>query len=405
MSLPKTICMLPWISIETSPIGTARPCCLAREEITNSDGVKYDLNKDNLETIYHSEYMQNLRRQFRAGERPATCKLCWDEEDAGRASKRINSRIRLKELYTQVDWENDDPDQLWFLDLKLGNICNLKCRICGSWSSSKWAAEELDYMPAGSDKKQHIAYKWLKQGAWPRNSDTNFWDNLKTLLPNIKYLEFTGGEPWLIREHFELLQYAVDRGYSKNIDIHYNTNATQMPGEAESAIWRAFGRVDIAFSIDNVGSRFEYERYGAKWNLANEIIDYVHQSRTSMPNITTQLCFTINVQNVYYLDELLAWADTKPFGSIYFNMMHSPDHMSIQYMTAEAQEVVLNKLKTTVWTKNTYQREIDNVIKFIEQGSGSNGKEFLEKMQRTDAYRKQNFKNTHPEIARAMGYE
>ena len=397
--------MLPWISIETSPIGTARPCCLAREEITNSDGVKYDLNKDNLETIYHSEYMQNLRRQFRAGERPATCKLCWDEEDAGRASKRINSRIRLKELYTQVDWENDDPDQLWFLDLKLGNICNLKCRICGSWSSSKWAAEELDYMPAGSDKKQHIAYKWLKQGAWPRNSDTNFWDNLKTLLPNIKYLEFTGGEPWLIREHFELLQYAVDRGYSKNIDIHYNTNATQMPGEAESAIWRAFGRVDIAFSIDNVGSRFEYERYGAKWNLANEIIDYVHQSRTSMPNITTQLCFTINVQNVYYLDELLAWADTKPFGSIYFNMMHSPDHMSIQYMTAEAQEVVLNKLKTTVWTKNTYQREIDNVIKFIEQGSGSNGKEFLEKMQRTDAYRKQNFKNTHPEIARAMGYE
>jgi MoaA/NifB/PqqE/SkfB family radical SAM enzyme len=260
-------------------------------------------------------------------------------------------------------------------------------------------------MPKGFDKKQHIAYQWLKQGAWPRNPDTNFWDNLKTLLPNIKYLEFTGGEPWLIREHFELLQYAVDRGYSKNIDIHYNTNATQMPGEAESAIWRAFGRVDIAFSIDNVGDRFEYERYGAKWNLANEIIDYVHQSRTSMPNITTQLCFTINVQNVYYLDELLAWADTKPFGSIYFNMMHSPDHMSIQYMTAEAQEVVLNKLKTTVWTKNMYQREIDNVINFIEQGSGSDGKEFLEKMQRTDAYRKQNFKNTHPEIARAMGYE
>ena len=397
--------MLPWISIETSPIGTARPCCLAREEITNNNGEKFDLNKDNLETIYKSDYMKNLRIQFRSGEKPATCKLCWDEEDAGRTSKRINSRIRLKELYSQVDWANDNPDQLWFLDLKLGNICNLKCRICGSWSSSKWAAEELDYMPKDFDKKQHIAYQWLKQGAWPRNKDTNFWDNLKSLLPNIRYLEFTGGEPWLIKEHFDLLKYAFDQGYSKNIDIHYNTNATQMPGEFDSIIWQEFGRVDIAFSIDNVGARFEYERYGAKWELANQIIDYVHTIQATMPNITTQLCFTINVQNVFYLDELLAWADTKSFGSVYFNMMHSPDHMSIQRMTPQAQELVLNKLKTCFWKNKNYLREIDNVIKFIQQGTGSDGREFLEKMQRTDLYRKQNFKDTHPEIAEAMGYE
>ena len=124
-----------------------------------------------------------------------------------------------------------------------------------------------------------------------------------------------------------------------------------------------------------------------------------------MPNITTQLCFTINIQNVYYLDELLAWADTKNFGSVYFNMLHSPDHMSVQRMTPQSQELILNKLKTVFWTKNTYQCEIDNVIKFIQQGTGSDGQEFLEKMHRTDIYRKQNFKDTHPEIAAAMGYE
>ena len=405
MTLPDTICMLPWISIETSPIGTARPCCLAREEIVDNNGNKFDLNKDNLETIYHSEYMQNLRRQFRSGDRPATCKLCWDEEAAGRTSKRIHSQVRLKELYQQVDWSNDNPNQLWFLDLKLGNICNLKCRICGSWSSSKWAAEELEYMPKGFDKQQHIAYQWLKQGAWPRNRDTNFWENLKQLLPNIRYLEFTGGEPWLIQEHFDLLEYAVEQGYSKNIDIHYNTNATQMPDGFDTSVWKKFGRVDIAFSIDNIGARFEYERYGANWKFANDVIDYVHYSQQSVPNITTQLCFTINIQNVYYLEELLAWADTKTFGSIYFNMLHSPDHMSVQRMTPQAQELVLDKLKTTFWSTNQYQQEIDNVIKFIQQGTGSDGKEFLEKMQRADVYRKQNFKDTHPEIAIAMGYE
>ena len=128
--------MLPWISIETSPMGTTRPCCLALEEIVDSAGNKFNLNSTNLETVYHSEYMQDLRRKFRRGDKPETCSRCWSEEDAGRDSKRINSQIRLKELYSKVDWENDNPDQLWFVDLKLGNICNLKCRICGSFSGA-----------------------------------------------------------------------------------------------------------------------------------------------------------------------------------------------------------------------------------------------------------------------------
>jgi MoaA/NifB/PqqE/SkfB family radical SAM enzyme len=405
MALPETICMLPWVSIEASPMGTARPCCLAHEEITDDSGNKFSLRDTTLQTIYRSDYMQSLRQQFRRGEKPATCNRCWEEEAAGRDSKRIHSRVRLKELYQQVDWNNDTPDQLWFIDLKLGNICNLKCRICGSWSSSKWATEEMAYLPAGVDKKSHIAYTWLKAGSWPEESP-DFWANLKALLPNIKYFEFTGGEPWLIDEHWDLLRYAVQTGDSNHIDIHYNTNATVDPYSSDkSAVWDHFGRVDIAFSIDNIGDRFEYERYGANWQVANKIIDSTHFVKSvDAPNITTQLCFTINIQNVYYLDELLAWADTKGFGSIYFNMLHSPNHMSIQYMTPVARELVLNKLKTTFWKLDKHQQEIDNIIRFIENGPGSDGVEFLRQMKRTDEYRKQNFIDTHPEIAKAMGY-
>lgn len=403
--LPKTICMLPWISIETSPMGTSRPCCLAQEEIKDDSGQIYSLRNTTLQTIYNSTYMQSLRKQFRNGEKPATCNRCWEEEAAGRDSKRIHSKVRLKELYKEVDWYNDTPDQLWFIDLKLGNICNLKCRICGSWSSSKWATEEMAYLPPSVDKKTHIAYTWLKQGKWPEESP-DFWENLKALLPNIKYIEFTGGEPWLIQEHMELLQYACQTGDAKHIDIHYNTNATQWDTKLGD-LWTEFGRVDIAFSIDNVGDRFEYERYGANWERANEIVDMVNRKTNHPPsgNITTQLCFTINIQNVFYLDELLDWADTKKFGSIYFNMLHSPDHMSIQNMTPAAQELVLTKLKTTFWKTAKYSQEIDNVIKFIQNGQGSDGSEFLRQMKQTDAYRKQNFMDTHPEIAKAMGYE
>jgi hypothetical protein len=49
--------------------------------------------------------------------------------------------------------------------------------------------------------------------------------------------------------------------------------------------------------------------------------------------------------------------------------------------------------------------EIMRIVKFIENGEGSDGKVFLEKMKTTDEYRKESFLTTHETIARAMGYE
>ena len=398
MALPEKICMLPWISIETSPIGTARPCCLAKDEITKPNGSKYSLRENTLEEIYHSDYMQDLRKDFLVGNKPETCQRCWDEEAAGRTSKRINSRIRLKEYYNSVDFQNIDPDQLWFVDLKLGNICNLKCRICGSWSSSKWAKEEIDYIPELLDRKTHLAYTYLKDGAWPRESEV-FWDNLKTLLPNIKYFEFTGGEPFLIEQHFELLRYAVETGDSKHIEIHYNTNGTVFPEQAE--LWANFKHVEIAFSIDNVGDRFEYERYGADWNLVQANIAKFTVLRSS--KISTQLCTTINIQNVYYLPELCDWISTQTFDHVYFNMLHDPWHMCISKMTPKAQELVIDRLTKHEFSPK-HRAEVLRIVQFIRNGEGSDGQEFLRKMQTTDDYRKQSFLTTHIEIARAMRY-
>jgi len=402
MPLSEKICILPWISIETSPIGTARPCCLAKDEITYLDeqGVeqKYNLKDHTLEEIYHSRYMQLLRRDFLYGQKPATCERCWNEEAAGRVSKRMNSRIRLKEYYDNVDWNNLNPDQLWFIDLKLGNICNLKCRICGSWSSSKWAKEEIDYVP-GIDRKTHLAYKFLQEGAWPRESQV-FWDNLKTLLPNIKYFEFTGGEPFLIEQHFELLRYAVENDYAKNIEIHYNTNGTVFPEAAE--LWDNFKHVEIAFSIDNIGARFEYERYGADWNAVQANIAKFTAMRSN--KISTQLCTTMNIQNVYYLPELCDWISSQTFDHVYFNMLHDPWHMCISRMTFAAMDLVIPRLNNHKFDPR-YRAEILRIVQFIRNGEGSDGQEFLRKMQMADEYRKQSFLVTHEEIALAMGYE
>ena len=92
MKLPhETFCVLPWVSLETSPIGTVRPCCLAEDEITDNTGKKYSLLTTNLDEIHNSKYMESLRQQFVNGEKPDTCKKCWDEERSGRTSKRMHT--------------------------------------------------------------------------------------------------------------------------------------------------------------------------------------------------------------------------------------------------------------------------------------------------------------------------
>jgi MoaA/NifB/PqqE/SkfB family radical SAM enzyme len=215
-------------------------------------------------------------------------------------------------------------------------------------------------------------------------------------------MEFTGGEPFMIEEHFELLRFAVETGHAKHIDIHYNTNGTQWPGAED--IWKEFRLVEVAFSVDNVGARFEYERYNAKWDDVNANIDRFHALRDSSKKFWTQLCLTVNVQNVYYLDELCKWALTKGFNDIYFNMLHEPSHMSIANLTPAAKKLVEEKLLNAEFDSK-FRLEIIKIVKFLNNGVGSDGKKFLQKMQQTDQFREQNFALTHPEIAQAMGYE
>jgi glutamate-1-semialdehyde 2,1-aminomutase len=221
-------------------------------------------------------------------------------------------------------------------------------------------------------------------------------------LPEIVYFEFTGGEPFLIEEHFELLKFAVDSGHSNNIEIHYNTNATVFPEHAID-IWKNFKTVEIAFSIDNVGNRFEYERYGAKWNEANRIVNYVNELRKTIPNIKTQVCLTASIFNIYYMEELCEWIDSQLFDYDYFNLLHGEKEFRIDMMTPQAKDAVIDKLRQGNF-KPSHRREIDRLISFIASGPGSDGKAFIEKVKRTDKYRKQSLTDTHREIAILMGY-
>ena len=402
MNLPhEKFCVLPWISLEASPIGTVRPCCLADNEIVDDAGNKFELSTASFLDVQNSQHMRRLREEFLAGKKPQTCRKCWNEERAGRTSKRMHTLDRLKHVLPEQEW-TADAKPLMFLDLKLGNICNLKCRICGSWSSSQFATEELNDMHPDSDKKSTYPYQMLRAGNWPRENQ-QFWNEIDQVIDQIRYIEFTGGEPFMIREHFKMLQGIVDRGIADQVEIHYNTNGTQYPEEAIE-IWRHFKTVEIAFSIDDVGERFEYQRSNAVWGEVQNNIARFIALRHKLSNIKLQICCTVNVFNVYYLNDVACWIYGLTFDFVYWNVLHDQYYFSIGTLPTTAKEAIERHLRSQTWP-NKCRSEIDSIIDFMNKGNSLDGKLLKMHAKELDFKRKQSFSVVAPEMAALIDYD
>ena len=402
MNIPHDkFCVLPWVSLETSPVGTVRPCCLAEEELVDNAGDKFNLATAEFGTIQNSHSMRQLRQEFIDGKQPQTCRKCWREERSGRTSKRMHTLNRLKHMLAhETDWTLD-AKPLMFLDLKLGNICNLKCRICGSWSSSTFATEELAHLPSTEDRKSNHHYHMLRQGAWPREN-LQFWKEIEQVSDQIEYIEFTGGEPFMIQEHFNLLQGLVDKGIAGNIEIHYNTNGTQYPENA-AEIWQHFKLVEIAVSIDDVGARFEYQRSNAVWA---EVVDNIKRFKTlrdSYSNIQLQFCCTVNVFNVYYLKELADFVYAQDFDYVYWNMMHEAYYFSISTLPESTKLAVTEHLKSAE-VVDSVAREFEQIIKFMNNGTSLDGFILRMKIADLDRKRSQNLAVVASEFAALIQY-
>jgi MoaA/NifB/PqqE/SkfB family radical SAM enzyme len=400
MNLPQDkFCVLPWISLEASPIGTVRPCCLADDEIVDDEGRKFELSTANFGDIQNSNHMRQLRQQFLDGAQPQTCRKCWSEERAGRTSKRMHTLDRLKHMGIGSEF-TADAKPLMFLDLKLGNICNLKCRICGSWSSSQFATEEISILPP-DQKKASYAYQMLKAGAWPRENES-FWTEIDACLNDIRYIEFTGGEPFMIAEHFRMLQGMVDRGIAPQVEIHYNTNGTQYPEQAEH-IWRHFKCVEIAFSLDDVNERFEYQRSNAVWTDVCDNLDRFRDLKEIYPNIELQVCTTVNVFNVRYLGDIASWLEQnkESFNFVYWNMMHDAWYFSIACLPDAAKQAISEYLDSV---DTIYRSEFDRIRDFMNNGASTDG--FMTRMKIADLDRKrdQDLRMVAPELAELLNY-
>ena len=366
-----SICILPWIHLETTPQGTVRPCCQYNEEIPNSD-----LNQTTLEEIWTGDYMQELREKFLRGERPVECSQCWRAEDANNKSKRQQDNQRFIEHQDRIHQQLKKPV---YLDLKLGTVCNIKCRTCSTMSSSKWAEDEkLLYGNPFNPKKSY----WVDE-------ESNFWINLEQMLDDVEYIDFTGGEPFLIKRHVQVLRKCVEQGLASNISIHYNTNGTIMPTNEMFDLWKQFKWVEIMFSIDGLNNQFEYIRHPAKWNDVESVFNTVKSKNF----LHTSICHTVSIFNIYYLPEFINWFDKQGLQEhqLFLNLLYKPTYQCIQNLSQKQKTQISKKLSVN-------NSKINAIANFMNNTGTDSSKKLLEMILKVDQIRNENFKNTFPEL-------
>ena len=275
--------------MEVQPNGTVKPCCMYKDTLKKPNGQEYLIQKDDIQDVLQSDELNEIKQRFLSGTQPRGCHRCWMEEISGKDSKRIRDNRKYQNLINEdVIFDEATPR---YLDLKLGNICNLKCRICGPQYSSRWISEQKRY-----DKIDGIV-KDYERLDWPEKSD-KFWQTVESLIPNLEHLDFTGGEPFMISQHFDLLEKIIASGRANKVSLHYNSNGTQLPMNALKNIWPEFKYVDVHFSIDGYEKHFEYQRHPAKWQDALATMSVFKQYQK--PNFDIKICHTVNIFNVFY---------------------------------------------------------------------------------------------------------
>jgi MoaA/NifB/PqqE/SkfB family radical SAM enzyme len=394
------MCAHAWTGVHVWPNGETSVCCDYQEIIRDSDNQAFNIRTHSIDEILSSDYMNQVREQFRQGELLSACNNCWQNEQAGGESKHALTPYKLSNIYAGINWEsNSVEDNMGFVGGHLGNLCNLKCRICNPAFSSSIAAEEINQEPE-TEVKAHPVYKLLTDNRWSRNSE-QFWQMLRDRSDQICNFEFLGGEPLLLRENTEFMQWLIDTGHSQHATFEFVTNGTQYPNIFDQA--GQFHRLTVTLSIDDVGERFESQRYGADWNQVVANLQRFVACRDANDSMKIGVCITVNIQNVLYLPELVAWLTSQGIDHYYYNVLVSPEWISVDHLTPKARALVIERL-TSADLPEKDRVKLLYVINCVRSAATSDGSVFRQRMQAKDQIRQENFVLTHQEIAKAMGF-
>ena len=434
--MSKTFCPLPWIHLATRPNGDVRVCCTANASgagkqdektagLVKKDGIAMNLRDHTIEEVWNSEHMRRTRLQMLNGEIPISCTKCFNEEAKGITSKRQweseewKQRVDFDKLIASTKEDGTTPVSIPYFDLRLGNLCQLKCVMCSPHDSSSWIKEWKLQMPQYKNKDLIADQGWDDQYDYTWYKKGSFIDSMKHQAFNIQELYFAGGEPLLIPEHYKILEFMVDEGYAKECNLRYNSNGLELPDKLFK-LWEHFKEVRFNFSIDAYGERNNYIRYPSKWEEVAKNLKKLDEN--TKDNTVINIACAIQLLNVGYIDELAEWKMDQGFskinpsmfggGIIGTHLVYLPSYLNVQVLPQEAKLWAKDKLEKFI-DRQKFNLEFNQhpygaqrwrgLIKYMMQEDWSNKLPALQEyLQVTDERRETDFRKTFPDLGRYM---
>lgn len=251
----KVFCMFPWMHLNVTPKGDIYPCC--SNSYTEPFG---NVKNTSLQEAFNNDKMKELRLNMLNEQKSKICEFCYKHEQASPFSFRNYSKEYwdkdFDKLIPQTLPDGTMPEfKMKYYDIRFSNICNFKCRTCGSEFSSQWAAEQKQH----HDPNHPIVI----------HADDNQGKLLEEVLTHIEHIDmayFAGGEPLITDEHYSILEEMIRKGRT-DIILRYNTNASNIKYKNHDILdlWKHFKRVELSCSIDHYGARAEWLRHGTDW--------------------------------------------------------------------------------------------------------------------------------------------
>lgn len=291
-----TFCAAPWVSRFVTPFSVA-PCCYSHaSELTDPGFVL-------------------LKQQLLNGEKPAKCFRCWRDEEAGSASGR--------QLYNSLPFSPD----ISVYEVRLHAVCNLSCNICSPLVSSSVQAEQTRYPEI----------QRLHQAA-PLSNGVNI-NPSRYLTESVNLLKISGGEPFMLEQPLtDLLSQA--KLTNSNMAIRINTNGATVVPPAVANVLTEFNNVSIIISLDDVGSLFEYHRFGSRFSTVEENIRLWQSS-----GFTVGVHCSVSLYNIASLLNIYKFCVQQRILDLKFSFVHTPPAVSLRHTSDFVAPYVLSALE------------------------------------------------------------
>jgi len=375
----ENFCPAPWISLYYNT-NKARICCISRYETRKGP-----------EEFLNSDYVKELRQAFLNGEKHESCASCWKAEESNLQSMRDHYYKRHTLNINELTVEKSLP--LEHMEIKTSNLCNFACRMCTPSSSIELYREALENPKLADYYKKSDMHN-------AKEMSQDDWEELLKKCSTLNTLFITGGEPMLIKRNYELLDYLVEKGYSKNISVTCFTNCSVFNpiflNKFKNFKWRR-----LMLSIDATGSVAEYQRYGTNWKtVRNNIIKFSAFSKKE----NAGLCFNsvlsaysiLDVNNlVDFFKELYAHNDLITFNA---HSIAFPSRLHFEVLPEELRARALEQIdlaipKLDVPAFDQFRRELLNIKKILIDKPIVNTDKFIEITYDFDQARNQRFED------------